>query len=169
MSGIDDPRPGGRPDGSTDPTRLDDDALIELLAQALGSHRKVPEHVSTTAGETWSWADADASMAQLVFDSSSAEPAGVRGTPSESRNLVFSAGDLEVDLLVGATGGRAIEGQLIPGRFAFVELFADSWVQRGFTDDLGRFGFSVERPTQVHLRFHVPGGTNAATPTFELG
>lgn len=152
---------------SDDPVRAD--ALLELLAGALADHRAVPEHVRAIAAETWSWADADASMAELVFDSATAEPAGVRAGPGGSRNLVFAAGELEVDLLVGAVGGRHLEGQLVPERFAFVELFADSWVQRGFTDELGRFGFDVHQPTSVHLRVHLPGGPAAATPRFELG
>lgn len=137
--------------------RSDDEELLTLLAGAIAEADPVPDHVMQAARETFTWADMDAALAELVFDSS-VTAAGVRGEGA-ARQLIFQAPAVEIDLMVTTDGRRELAGHLFPPRAVAVDLLEEAGGRRTTTsDELGRFSFTLPRQARIRLTLVAGGG-----------
>jgi hypothetical protein len=115
-----------------DHPRLGDDALLDLLGQALDASEPVPDGARQGALDAFAFRDLDASLAELVEDESLAS---VRG--DDDGPLVFSTADVEI--VVDRSGHDAV-GQLSPPGPWEGRVESPWHEQVGFrADDLGRF------------------------------
>lgn len=150
------------PDESPDDEALDavdeaaDDALLELLGEALRTTDPVPEHVMAAARGAVAWRTIDQDLADLVFDSS-AELTGVRD-PNAARQLTFRSDDVEIELMLVDPAQRRLVGQLVPAQSTTVRLESTEGQIEQTTDRFGRFSF--ERVRTGPVRITVPATEN---------
>jgi hypothetical protein len=139
-----------------------EERLLAELAAALGDVDPVPESVIEAAKASYTWRTVDAELAELVFDSASAELTGVRGAEG-TRQVTFRAPGIEIEVAVVAEAARRIVGQLVPPQTASVELrFQGDSVTTG-SDDLGRFAFDEIPVGPISLRCTLEDGTVVQT------
>lgn len=121
---------------------LDDDSLLEELADLLRRADPVPHAVLEAARAAIEWRDLDAELAALVADSARHPDdrlALVRGVGGP-RTLSFSAGAFAIELEVAVSGtGRSLVGQLVPPAKALLEVFHPGGRTEADSDELGRF------------------------------
>ncbi len=140
---------------------LGDDQLQELLASALAAADPVPEHVVTAAKEAYTWRTIDAELAELVYDSASQEPVGVRG--EAARQVTFRAPGVEIEMMVMAEGTRRLVGQLVPPQQASIQLRHGESVREVTSDGLGRFTFVDVTTGAVQIVVSTPDGSRVVT------
>jgi len=120
--------------------RWTDDQLVEDLARGLEQVDPVPSEVNEFAKAAFAWRSMDAELAELVFDSSQEEPAGVRADAA-ARQLTFRAPGVEIEVVMMSDEARRLVGQLVPPQQATVELRFKDEVRTVESDHLGRFTF----------------------------
>lgn len=99
---------------------LTDDQLLAVLGEALRMSEPVPDAVRDMARGALAWRTIDAELAAITSDSAVEGLVGVRGT-AVARTVLFTAGEVEVELTVASTTtdaeGRSrltLSGQVVP-------------------------------------------------------
>jgi len=142
----------------------DDSALEQELRLAAARLDPVPPEVVAAAVDAFSWRDADAELAELVFDSllDADQATLVRG--SAGRRLVsFKTPGLTVDVEVTSAGpGRDIMGQISPPQRASVHIRHGAGIARTDADELGRFAAAALQAGPMSLRVSAAGGGTPA-------
>lgn len=148
----------GRPDLG------DDDQLLAQLSLALEEDDPVPSDAMAMASSIFELGDADAELAELVFDSLFDEALVVMRTDISAapRALSFAAGRCRIDIELSADGSTLL-GQLDPAERTEVELETPAFSRRVESDELGRFRFGIERGS-LRLRVLTDTGVVVATP-----
>lgn len=141
----------------------EDVALLGRLDRLLDGLDPPPPEVGLAARACFSFRDADAELAALLYDSAlEGQMVGVRGggAGGAQRSLTFQAGDrvIEVELL---SNGRLV-GQLVPPQAEPVEVSTPKGSRTVTADDLGRFVADGMRPGPLRLRCGV-GATAVVT------
>jgi hypothetical protein len=136
----------------------DDDELEQELRQAGQLLDPVPARLMADAVEMFSWRAIDAELAELAFDSASAQAtAAVRGD-EPPRLLTFEAAELSIELeLTGTAAERGITGRLIPAQRAGIEIRLGGQRLTATADVLGRFEITAAGPGPISLRFRLEG------------
>ena len=153
------------PEQPNRPDLSDDDALLAQLGLALDETDPVPADAVDVAKAVFDLGNADAELAELVFDSLLDEALVVMRTDTlagEARTLGFAAGAHRVDIELSADGTTLL-GQLAPAERTRVELETTSGSHATDSDELGRFRFSVERGS-LRLRVVTEDGLIVTTP-----
>ena len=147
------------------PDLHDDDELLAQLGLALDETDPVPDDALAVARAVFDLGNADAELAELVFDSLLDEAQVVMRTDTltgEARTLGFAAGGHRVDIELSADGTTLL-GQLAPAERTRVELETTAGSRQTESDDLGRFRFTVERGS-LRLRVVTEDGLIVTTP-----
>ena len=97
-----------------------DDALLDLLGQAIDAGDPMPAHVLAAARGAVAWRTIDQDLAGLVFDSAT-ELTGVRD-PNVARQLTFRSDGVEIEVMLVDSNARRLVGQLVPARPTTVTL-----------------------------------------------
>lgn len=139
-----------------------DDQVLAALQHVLETVDPTPAHVLEQARGALAWRGVDAELAKLVFDSSTAALAGVRGGEA-ARQITFQAPGLEIEVEVVSERSRTVLGQLVPAQHAEVELRNARQTLRMRTDALGRFTFDAVAPGPVKLTVATGGGARVQT------
>ncbi len=108
--------------------------------------------------------------AALTFDSASSLAMGVRSGEAQSRQLLFSAEGLDLDVRVTpATSGFIVSGQVLgPEAPGEVLLANDAIAARAPLSELGEFALPVIPAGLYKLTLHH-GNTEVVVPELELG
>ncbi|GAA2500619.1 hypothetical protein [Winogradskya humida] len=90
-----------------------DEALLQVLTQALHTPDPTPASVREAARAVYTWRTIEAELAELVHDSRVDElaMAGLRAEEADLRTLSFESSTLTIELGVSTT---ALLGQLVP-------------------------------------------------------
>jgi len=147
------------------PDLHDDDELLAQLGLALDETDPVPRDAIDVAKAVFDLGNADAELAELVFDSLLDEALVVMRSDTlvdEARTLSFAIGNHRVDIELSADGTTLL-GQLNPAERTRVELETTSGSREAEADDLGRFRFTVERGS-LRLRVVTTDGLIVTTP-----
>ena len=146
------------------PDLHDDDQLLVQLGKALDETDPVPTDAVAMAKSVFDLGNADAELAELVFDSLLDEALVVMRTETatESRSLTFALGGHRVDVELSADGATLL-GQLDPAEPTRVRLDTTGGSTETRADDLGRFRFRVERGS-LRLRVFTDDGLVVTTP-----
>jgi len=147
------------------PDLHDDDELLAQLGLALDETDPVPSDAIEVAKAVFDLGNADAELAELVFDSLLDEALVVMRSDTlvdEARTLSFAIGNHRVDIELSADGTTLL-GQLNPAERTRVELETTSGSREAEADDLGRFRFTVERGS-LRLRVVTTDGLIVTTP-----
>ena len=148
---------------------IPDDALLEQISAAFDRGLPpLPERLSSAAHEAFQWRQPDVAIAELLFDSSHEELAGVRGTATERRSFRYAAGDFVVrvhmsaaTMIVLVEPPLSVTCRLARGEQGDADL-AEHRVTEHRTDELGEL--VVDAPAlPVRVEVDLPGGT-VATP-----
>ena len=132
-----------------------DEALLQLLGQALRTADPVPDHVVAAARGAVAWRTIDQDLADLVFDSMS-ELTGVRD-PNAARQLTFRTDGVEIEVMLVDAAQRRLVGQLVPARATTVTLQGTDAEVVQTSDRFGRFTF--DRMQRGPVRLVVTGTT----------
>lgn len=134
-----------------------DDALLDLLGQAIDAGDPMPAHVLAAARGAVAWRTIDQDLAGLVFDSAT-ELTGVRD-PNVARQLTFRSDGVEIEVMLVDSNARRLVGQLVPARPTTVTLESTDVRTEQTSDRFGRFSFDRVRTGPV--RFTVAGGVGS--------
>ncbi len=129
-------------------TPLDDEELLGLLSSALEGFEfdeaddPVPPGVDENSKWLHTFTQLDAELAELVSDSATSRPVGVRGSGG-SRRITYAADDVEIEIEVAAIGqgNLAISGQVLPSMDGEVRIVVADASQTALIDEFGRFRF----------------------------
>lgn len=119
----------------------DDEALLLDVGDALRPEPGEQAVIDAARGVyAWHHTELDRGLAALLYDSHLDEAVSVRGPVSGApRNLVFTLGELRVEIEVSDTG---IEGQLVPPEPGTVRLLGAAGIlDETTTDEVGCFTF----------------------------
>lgn len=162
------------------PSEFDDETLFRLARQAEEGLPDAPRWLVDSALALWQAPLLAPPLGRRIavalgFDSWAAQPAlALRSASLESRQLLFSAGDRDIDLrvspVVEAQGLFAIAGQVLgPGEDGMVSLArSNEVVAKIALDDFGEFSFK-ELPTGVYTITLQFGAEVVALPDLEVG
>jgi hypothetical protein len=140
---------------ATSPWDEDDELLEELRAAVRQAGTPTPAMVAAGAASS-SWATVDADLAALTHDSLVDRVAGVHGTTTGPRDLVFEGRQLSVEV---EQEPHSLLGQLVPPSPGQVTLLGpDGELARTDADELGRFRFERSISGLVRLRCATPAG-----------
>lgn len=131
------------------------DDLLVRIAAAFDDLPPIPSRLTTAAHEAFSWRQADAELAELLYDSAASELVGVRGTSTDRRSFRFGAGDFVIRVhLTEATLVVMVEPPLsVACRVATEDGTTDHR-----TDELGEL--AVDAPElPMRLEVDLPSGT----------
>lgn len=141
---------------TSDPsTEQADDALLGQLRALATQLDGVPDQAILAARSQFAYANLDAELAALVYDSvSDPEPAGMRSETSTARRLTFEAGSMVIEVeILGDGDRRRLIGQCVPGAEVALTVRCrpapgpgiddDPVVVLSTSDDLGRFDVEV--------------------------
>jgi hypothetical protein len=137
----------------------DDDALMDELAQALGTVDDERLTEDARACFTWRNLDQDLELLTLSYDSSLTR-AAFRGEPGQAaRMLVYENDDVTVEIQVGA---HTLMGQIVPAVSSSIVLeHARDGATETQADDAGYFLF--RRPASGAVRLRVLGDPGLVT------
>ena len=144
---------------------LTDEQLLAVLGDALRMAEPVPEAVRDMARGALTWRTVDAELAAITSDSAVEGLVGVRGT-SVARTVLFTAGEVEVELTVASTttdaGGRsrlALTGQVVPETAAVrVRIQHREGETLVTSDDFGAFEATDVPRGPARLLLDLPDG-----------
>jgi hypothetical protein len=142
----------------------DDEALLEMLREALRSREAVPDEFLAAGRSAFTWRNIDSELASLTYDSTRA-PDLLARTRSESasiRGLTFTSPRLTIELEVTAD---SILGQVIPPEVATIEVQtqADANAAVLSSDEIGCFVISPIPPAPFRLRCRNEAGIDVLT------
>ena len=132
-----------------------DASMLARISAAFDSLEPVPSHLTAAAQGAFSWRQADAELAELLFDSATDELIGVRGTTSDRRSFRFGHDDAVIRVhLTQATMIVMLEPPMsVACRVAGPDATDD---QR--TDEYGEFVIDApELPVRIEV--DLPSGT----------
>jgi hypothetical protein len=132
-----------------------EEQLIAKLRTGLAASDPAPSDVAEFAQAVFSWRLIDAELAELSFDSSVDETAGVRSTMA-ARMVTFEVGRWSIDIEYNEMGERLL-GQVDPASRVTVELHYAGGAIATETDELGRFDFDDVLPGPVSLVIRTSG------------
>ena len=146
-----------------------DEALLRVVAEAVGGLEAVPPEVVEAAQAAFTWRTIDEELAELVdqaalsFDSSTdAEALALRGPATTDRSLTFEYDGVVIDLEVSEVGPeREVAGMVVPSDPVDIELHRPSgrpWQARA--DQLGRFRLVGVEPGPVRLLCRFSPGSS---------
>ncbi|MFE7956959.1 hypothetical protein ACF1AX_05135 [Streptomyces sp. NPDC014802] len=122
------------------------------LREAAPAIDPLPPELTAIAVEAYALHDLDARIAELTFDSLT-DALPVRGASDVPRMLTFQAGELTVDVEVGAEG---LLGQVLPPQQANVEVLTGPHGGPTLTaDPLGRFASQAPPTGPFALRLRT--------------
>ncbi|MFD8152257.1 hypothetical protein ACFV28_16095 [Streptomyces sp. NPDC059720] len=137
-----------------DDREFDDALLEEELRQAAAVLDPVPPELQQVALDAYALHDLGARVAELTFDSL-VDALPVRGAGEAPRMLTFQAGEVTVDVEVGAHG---LLGQVLPPRPARIEVLGGPRPGTPLAvDDLGRFSGDLPLSGPFALRLRTGG------------
>lgn len=155
-----------------DLSKLDDDALMALLGEAVAEADAVPDARREAARAAFTWRSVDDELAELLHDSALDAGAAVRSSAGGPRSLAFGRSGLTLEVEVD---GDQVLGEVIAtGAAASAEGLASVTLQRPDTPDVtttvdaaGFFRFAGVGTGAV--RFVVErGGWSLTTPWVTL-
>ena len=130
--------------------RWDDDTLLAELKEATRRAGEPTSTMAAAAEAAYSWRTIDAELAALTYDSVADEAALVRDAGTASRQLVFEAEGLAVELGLTPDG---LTGQLVPPASGTVTLLGPTGELASVeADDLGLFRIDATPGGPVRLR-----------------
>ena len=128
-----------------------DDELMLELKEAVAGERLAPDRLVEAAKAAFEWRNVDdeLELLSLSYDSSLADPVGVRGPGTTApRMLVFDGEHVTIELELGAD---VLMGQVVPADSGRIILdCADGRVDEADTDDAGVF--LLRRPARGPVR-----------------
>jgi hypothetical protein len=132
-------------------------ALIDRLDEAFDDEHldPIPSRLSSAARDSFGWRRADAVLAELLFDSTSDELSGVRGTATERRSFRYASG--EVVIRIHLTDVSMIV-MLEPPLSVACRVDTERGTEEHHTDDLGELVVDAPEPP-LRLEVELPGGT----------
>jgi hypothetical protein len=135
----------------------DDDVLLGLLGEALDEAEPIPPGLAeTVADATFDMRRLDAVIAQLVHDSELT----ASGTRGDARSLVYSEGEVELELEIADDG--TVHGLVQPAAIG-CEIETAAGLQVVEVDSSGRFDFDVA-VSRFRLILTPASGPRIATP-----
>lgn len=143
------------------PETTDDERWLAELGEALREAREVPRHVLEAGYSAYSWRTIDVELAELTYDSRSADPAlaGARSQEAPLRALTFASSSLTIELQVEPP---VLLGQLVPPQGGELVLtLRDGTRSTWPVDDLGCF--AIEPIPTVPFRLELTGEQSVAT------
>ena len=136
-------------------TPMDDDALMQLLAEAEAAREHVSDQARTAARAAFAWRTIDDELMELTFDSGLADALAVRDAPTDTRVVGFRGTALTLEL---ERDGEALVGQVVPGRACTVTLITRAGeVADTTTDESGFFSLALVGQAPWRLRVEVDG------------
>ena len=140
-----------------------DPDLLDRIASSFDDLPAIPSNLTVAAHDAFRWRRPDVSIAELLFDSSTEELVGVRGTSTERRSFRYGAGEFVIRVhLTAATMIVMLEPPLsVTCRIESGER-AESLVAEHRTDELGELVIDVPS-LPVRVQVDLPGGS-VATP-----
>lgn len=143
----------------------DDDALMNTLAQALGTDDEASlDNLTEDARACFTWHDVDRDLELLTLShDSSLTRAAFRGAPTHAaRMLVYENDDVTVEIEVGTD---TLMGQVVPAGLTSIVLeHAHGGTAATQADDAGYFLFRrPERRGPVRLRLPLPSNPDLVT------
>jgi hypothetical protein len=134
----------------------EDDGLLDELRAAVREAGTPTAAMAEAARAAFSWRTVDAELAALVSDSLVDRPAGVRGSSTGPRDLVFEGRGASVEV---ARDEDCLVGQLVPVGPGQVSLLRPGGeVDRTVADELGRFRFDRPVTGPARLRCATASG-----------
>ena len=140
-------------------TPMDDDALMQLLAEAEADRDQVTDQARTAARAAFAWRTIDEELMELTFDSSLGEALAVRDAATDTRVVGFrgSAATLELE-----RDGDALVGQVVPGRSCRLTLITRAGEMAATdADESGFFSLALVGQAPWRLRVEVDGQTES--------
>ena len=128
------------------------------------------------ANQPQSWAREEFDVAELVFDSDQHSPAaGVRGSATIARQLVYRVGSICIDMCMQPKPGSdamVLIGQLLDSKHPDhgigdipVHLLCEGgMISRKRTNTVGEFEFGIESPQALQLSFGIAGRRKLIVP-----
>jgi hypothetical protein len=140
----------------------DDEELLAALRQALSSRRGVPPEFVEAGKNAFAWHNIDAELAQLTYDSITAEPAGqTRAESASIRALTFTSARITIELEVTED---ALVGQVVPAQDATIEVQAHEQTDTQIaSDEIGCFAVQPIPHGPFRLRCRAAGGIDVLT------
>lgn len=132
-----------------------DQSLIPRIADAFDGLEPIPERLRLAAHDAFAWRRADVQLAQLLFDSSTDELVGIRGTTSDRRSFRFGHGDYVIRVhLTDATMIVMVE----PPVSVSCRVATDEGTTEHETDEYGELAVPApELPSRIEV--DLPDGT----------
>jgi len=132
-----------------------DQSLVAQISDAFDDVEPIPTRLTDAAKAAFTWRRADAELAELLFDSSTDELVGVRGTTSDRRSFRFGHGDFVIRVhLTQATLIVMVEPPLSVG----CRVVTEGRTEELRTDEYGEFAVAApELPARIEV--DVPSGT----------
>ena len=145
-----------------------DEALLEMLREALRSRAAVPAEFVAAGKSAFAWHSIDSELASLTYDSTHAPDllARTRSEAASIRGLTFTSPRLTIELEVTAD---SILGQVIPPQVATIEVQTQGGVHAVHSsDEVGCFAISPMPPAPFRLRCRNGAGTDVLTSWITL-
>jgi hypothetical protein len=129
--------------------------MLRRVGDAFADPGPVPERLSAAARDAFGWRLVDSQLAELLFDSSSDELVGVRGSSSERRSFRYGSGDTVIRV-------HLTEASLIvmvePPQSVICRVDTEQGHEQHRTDELGEL--VVDAPElPLRLAIDLPDGT----------
>lgn len=136
-------------------TDASDASLLASINAAFDDLEPVPSHLRDAAKDAFAWRRSDAALAELLFDSSTDELVGIRGTASDRRSFRFGHGDFVIRVhLTAETMILMVE----PPVSAACRVETEDGTDDHRTDEYGELAVSApDLPARVEV--DLPGGT----------
>ena len=142
---------------------LEDEVLLEALAQAIRNRRAVPPEWIAAAKNAFAWRNIDAELAQLTYDSTqvSAAAAATRAESASIRALTFSSPRLTIELEVTED---SLLGQVVPAQAAMIDVETRDGVQTSAaSDEIGCFSVHPIPAGSFRIRCRTADSTDVLT------
>ena len=130
----------------------DDEELLTALREAMRAREAVPAEFIEMGRNAYAWHNIDAELAQLTYDSSREQVAGLRSETASIRALTFTSAHLSLELEVT---GSSLLGQIIPLRSGTLEILTRAGTTTTTpVDEIGCFAIDPipDGPFRLHCR-----------------
>ena len=130
----------------------DHEQLLTALGEAVRARQAVPDSFIDMGKGAYAWHNIDAELAQLTYDSSREQVAGLRSETASIRALTFTSAHLSLELEVT---GSSLLGQIIPLRSGTLEILTRAGATTTTpVDEIGCFAIDPipDGPFRLHCR-----------------
>ena len=139
----------------------DDDQLLAALGDAIRARQAVPDAFIEMGKGAYAWHHIDAELAQLTYDSETAQTAAVRSEMASVRAFRFTSAHLSMDLEVTED---CLLGQVIPTQAGTLEAQTGAGTSTETTvDEIGCFAVEPIPASPFRLRFRAADGLDVLT------